>query len=230
VHNCTPSGKGRVLAARGLSARVLVSAQMRAQPVLKWAGGKTQILDRLLATAPRRIGTYYEPFVGGGALFFALSAAARIEDAVLSDLNEDLLNLYRTIGTRPEALAQRLATMEKQYISQGDEGRRSYFYAVRAATPTGPVAAAARLIFLNRTCYNGLYRVNRNGQFNVPYGRYRNPKICDATALRAAAKQLQMADIRGPIDFSVVLEWAKPGDFVYLDPPYQPMTKTSSLT
>ena len=203
---------------------------MRAQPVLKWAGGKTQILDHLLATAPQRIGTYYEPFVGGGALFFALAAAGRIERAVLSDLNSDLLNLYRTIRTRPEPLAKRLATIERQYISQGDEGRRSYFYAVRAEKTRGAVAAAARLIFLNRTCYNGLYRVNRSGQFNVPYGRYRNPKICDPPALKAAAEQLQVADIRGPVDFSEVQVWAKPGDFVYFDPPYQPMTKTASFT
>lgn len=184
------------------------------KPILKWAGGKTQLLAQLLPHVPERYGTYIEPFVGGGALFFALQPVR----AILSDSNPELVNLYRQVAANVEAVINRL----KHYRNTRDD-----YYEVRSQEwqRLEPFEAAARMIYLNRTCFNGLYRVNRKGEFNVPYGRYPNPCICDEGNLRAASAVLKRAEILCG-DFAEILSsHAQPGDFVFLDPPYVPVGK-----
>ena len=184
------------------------------KPILKWAGGKTQLLAQLLPHVPERYGAYIEPFVGGGALFFALQPVR----AILSDSNPELVNLYRQIASNVEAVIDRL----KRYRNTRDD-----YYEVRLQEwqRLEPFEAAARMIYLNRTCFNGLYRVNRKGEFNVPYGRYPNPRICDEVNLRAASEVLKRAEILCG-DFAEILSCnARPGDFVFLDPPYVPVGK-----
>ena len=192
-------------------------------PFLKWAGGKRQLLPRILASVPERMGTYYEPFIGGGAVFFALVAAGRrFERAVLGDANEELIRCYRAIQRDVEAVVTALRPHRYD---------RDVYYRVRARDPErlSDAGRAARLIYLNRCGYNGLYRVNRSGRFNVPFGRYKDPVICDAPKLRAAAHALTGVKlVHG--DFERTLRGATSGDFVYLDPPYVPLSATSSFT
>ncbi len=190
-----------------------------ARPVLKWAGGKTQLLDRILPLLPESIDTYYEPFAGGAAVFFALAAEQRFKRAVLSDQNPDLLSVYRALQTDVAGVIdalQRMPHSEKDY------------YEIRSQRPRALVKRAARVIYLNKTGYNGLYRVNRSGQFNVPFGRYAKPTICDAANLQAAARALKGVEIL-EADFEVVCEGARAGDAVYFDPPYLPLSVTSSF-
>ena len=173
-----------------------------------------QLIAQLLPHVPERFGTYIEPFVGGGALFFALQP----ERAILSDSNPELVNLYRQIASDVDAVIERL----KRYRNTRDD-----YYDVRAQVwqELDPSEAAARMIYLNRTCFNGLYRVNRKGEFNVPYGRYPNPRICDEKNLRAASEVLKRADILCG-DFAEILsDHVQAGDFVFLDPPYVPVGK-----
>lgn len=181
---------------------------MQSRPVLKWAGGKTQLLKELLPRVPAYSGKYLEPFFGGGALFFATLP----KNAVLSDSNPELMNVYRQLQSDPEAVIACL---------QGYENTEEMYYAVRAqnwqALP--PSQAAARTIYLNRTCFNGLYRVNSRGVFNAPYGHYENPKICDEPALLAASAALRDVTLLCADYLEVLEEHARPGDFVYLDPP-----------
>lgn len=191
-----------------------VSRRLSVKPILKWAGGKTQLITQLLPHVPERFGTYIEPFFGGGALFFTLQP----EKAIISDSNPELVNLYRQVAAAVDSVISCL----KRY-----RNTREDYYAVRAQDwqMLAPAEVAARMIYLNRTCFNGLYRVNRKGDFNVPYGRYSNPRICDEANLRAASALLKRADIFCG-DFAQVLdECAKPGDFVFLDPPYLPVGK-----
>lgn len=190
------------------------------RPVLKWAGGKAQLLGAILDQLPKQIDTYYEPFIGGGAVFFALAQERRFRRAVLSDRNPDLIAVYQALAHDVEGLIRVLCK-----FSHGEQE----FYRVRAQRPRGLLQRAARMIYLNKTGYNGLYRVNRAGQFNVPFGRYKNPKICDADNLRAAAAFLKGAKIE-VADFEASCKRARPGDAVYLDPPYVPLSKTSSFT
>ena len=187
---------------------------VQARPILKWVGGKTQMLGDLLPKVPNSYGRYIEPFFGGGAMFFALQP----ESAIIADSNPELINMYQEVANHADNVIQYL----KQY-----ENTSEMFYAVRSQewTTLPKAEAAARTIFLNRTCYNGLYRVNKHGQFNVPYGKYKNPKICDEAGLRAASEALKKADILCG-DYLLVLEHhAQPGDFVFLDPPYLPVSE-----
>jgi DNA adenine methylase len=189
------------------------------QPFVKWAGGKSQLLGQLLPLCPSRFGCYLEPFVGGGALYFALQP----ERAVLGDLNAELIDTYRAIREDVEAV---MAALERHRYD------REHYYAVRALPPASLSAAerAARFIFLNKTGYNGLYRVNRRGAFNVPFGRYRRPpRLYDAENLRAAARLLARAELVAA-PYQQTLQAARPGDFVYLDPPYQPLTASANFT
>jgi len=163
--------------------------------------------------------TYYEPFVGGGAVFFSLAAQGRFQRAVLSDRNEDLVLVYQVIKDDVEALIRSL----KKHRHDREE-----YYRVRAQVPTLPIKRAARVIYLNKTGFNGLYRVNRSGQFNVPFGSYTNPTICDERNLRAAAVALAKARVVCR-DFEATTRKAKPGDVVYFDPPYVPVSTTSSF-
>ena len=188
------------------------------RPILKWAGGKQQLLDALLSKVPTTWKQYIEPFAGGAALFFAL----RPERAVMADSNPDLITLYQVVVSDVEGLIRLLKEMRND---------RETFYTIRATDPQtlSPVEQAARTVYLNKTCYNGLYRVNRKGQFNVPFGNYKNPVICDADNLRAASFALQRVRIV-PGDFRTVLrEYAEPGDLIYLDPPYLPVSVYSDF-
>jgi DNA adenine methylase len=189
-----------------------------AGPFLKWAGGKSQLLDQYSPLFPTTWRTYFEPFLGGGAVFFHLQPSA----AVLTDITEELVNAYVVARDKVDELIAALRVHRNE---------RDYYYSVRAWKPESltPVERAARLIFLNRTCFNGLYRVNRRGQFNVPFGRYSNPTICDRTGLRAASLALKGVEIYAT-DFEDALERAQAGDFAYLDPPYNPLSATSSFT
>ncbi|MFL6213316.1 MAG: Dam family site-specific DNA-(adenine-N6)-methyltransferase [Blastocatellia bacterium] len=188
------------------------------KPILKWAGGKQQMLDVLLSKVPSRYNRYIEPFFGGGALFFALCP----QDAVIADSNPELINLYKVVASNVEALINALQDMSTDKES---------FDEVRSvdASKLSPVEQAARTIYLNRTCFNGLYRVNRRGEFNVPYGHYKNPTICDESNLRLASKALKRAEII-PADYKKVLrEYARPSDFIFLDPPYLPISTYSDF-
>jgi len=190
----------------------------RTKPILKWAGGKSQMLDVLLPAVPASYGRFIEPFIGGGALFFALQPS----NAVIADSNPELTNLYATIRDDVEGVISSLA----HYVN--DKG---FYYEVRSKdwTEMVPVEATARTIYLNRTCFNGLYRVNRKGGFNVPFGNYSNPKICNPEKLRAASLALQETEIVNG-DYKDVLEkYAKKGDFVFLDPPYLPISDCSDF-
>lgn len=191
---------------------------IQAKPILKWAGGKTQMLNDILPKVPSSYNRYIEPFLGGGALFFTLQP----ENAVIADSNPELINVYRQVSDCVDEVIDHL----KKY-----KNTKEMFYAVREQdwAMLSKAEAAARTIYLNKTCYNGLYRVNKKGQFNVPYGKYVNPKICDADALYAASRVLKKAEILCG-DYMLVLEhYAQPGDFVFLDPPYLPISEYSDF-
>jgi len=191
---------------------------------VKWAGGKTKLLDQLRSRVPTDVRTYAEPFAGGAALFFALEgdSSRTFKQAVLADRNLDLVACYRAVKLDVEAV---IAALEEYRHSEEE------YYRVRDQDPAGMTDAArgARLIFLNRTCFNGLWRVNRSGKFNVPFGRYANPRIVDKDGLRAASRALAKAEIVAA-DFSDVTRSLGPGDFAYFDPPYVPVSKSSSFT
>lgn len=187
---------------------------VQVKPILKWAGGKTQMLNDLLPKVPFSYGKYIEPFFGGGAMFFALQP----KNAIIADSNPELINMYREVAANIDEVIRYL----RKY-----ENTSEMFYAVREQewTQLPKAEAAARTIFLNRTCFNGLYRVNKQGKFNVPYGKYSNPKICDEDGLKAASEALKKAEILCG-DYLLVLDhYAQPGDFVFLDPPYLPISE-----
>ena len=189
-----------------------------AKPILKWAGGKTQMLGELIPRVPKTYGRYIEPFFGGGALFFSLKP----ENAIIADSNPELINMYLQVAHHVDDVIECL---------QKYENTSEMFYEVRSLDwQTLPKAeAAARTIYLNKTCFNGLYRVNSSGQFNTPFGKYKNPKICDIDTLRLASEALRKADILCG-DYILVLEhYAQPGDFVFLDPPYLPISENSDF-
>ena len=184
------------------------------KPILKWAGGKTQMLGDLLPKVPKSYGRYIEPFFGGGAMFFALQP----ENAIIADSNPELINMYRQVAENVDEVISCL----KKY-----ENSSEMFYAVREQDwmCLSKSEAAARTIFLNRTCFNGLYRVNKQGKFNVPYGKYTNPRICDEEGLKAASEAMKKAEILCG-DYLLVLDhYAQAGDFVFLDPPYLPISE-----
>ncbi|MFQ5691973.1 MAG: DNA adenine methylase [Nitrospinota bacterium] len=193
-------------------------------PFLKWAGGKTRLLAQFEPFFPERIGRYAEPFVGSAAVFFHLAQRRQPSNVVLSDSNEELINVYRVVRDDVERL---IPILERHRRSHG----KAHYYRVRAVNPENlaPTARAARLIYLNKTCYNGLYRVNARGEFNVPMGSYKNPKIFDAENLRRVSRALQGVDIRVR-HFEAYVDLAKRGDFFYFDPPYHPISATSSFT
>jgi DNA adenine methylase len=203
-----------------------MQARADVKPVLKWAGGKRQLLEPILSyigeAFPERIGTYYEPFAGGAAVFFALVAQGKFERARLSDKNEDLIRVYRALRDEADLVILELEKLEGRGHSE------EAYYEVRSWHPKKASARAARLIYLNRTGYNGLYRVNRSGGFNVPYGRYKKPRILDRVRLLAAAEALQGVELEVE-DFEASCKNAKRGDFVYFDPPYMPVSKTASF-
>lgn len=213
---------------------------IEAKPFLKWAGGKGQLLPQLAEHLPQRISnepfTYIEPFVGGGAmLFYMLQHFTNIRKAVINDINEDLILTYRTVRDDVKPLMERLMSMEHEYLAiDGQEARGELYYEIRESYNQHQgdgIDRAAQLFFLNKTCFNGLYRVNAKGKFNVPFGRYANPTICNADVLRADSLLLQSANVEiSQGDFSQTLSYAEGLTFVYFDPPYRPLNATSSFT
>ena len=191
---------------------------VQAKPFLKWAGGKTQLLDELIAKAPRNYGQYIEPFIGGGAMFFAMQP----HSGVIADSNPELVNVYKSLANNVETVIAHLKTFENN---------EEEFYKIRALkfSDLDKEYAAARTIYLNRTCFNGLYRVNKQGHFNVPFGRYKNPKICDEDTLLAASDALQNVKIIHGDYKDILKKTARRGDFVFLDPPYLPVSKYSDF-
>ncbi len=202
------------------------SRNILVQPFLKWAGGKRQLLPVIKKFIPLKYTHYYEPFVGAGAVLFSIQPPK----AVINDTNSELINCYRMIRDKPEELL----TLCQQHKNSNS---KEHYYELRAQDRSddfkalSPVVKAARIIYLNKTCFNGLFRVNSSGQFNVPYGNYSNPSITDTSVIKAVSAYLNQADVRileG--DFEPAVATAKKGDFIYFDPPYHPISDTSFFT
>lgn len=193
--------------------------------LIKWAGGKKQLLEQFEKYFPKEIERYFEPFVGGGTVaFFLLKTHPEIKKIYLSDINEELVLTYNAVKNNIDELIGLLKEFKLKH-------NKEFYYEIRAedVKKLTPVQIAARFIYLNRTCFNGLYRVNSKGQFNVPIGSYKNPTICNEEDLREISKLLQKDDIKVAQFYDSVKE-AKKGDFVYFDPPYYPVTKGKSFT
>ncbi len=194
-------------------------------PFVKWAGGKRQILDQIMEFVPETFSTYYEPFLGGGAVLFALQP----QKAVVNDICAELMLVYEIIREDVEGL---LADLRRH------KNEKDYFYCIRALDrypqkykKLTPVQRASRMLYLNKTCFNGLYRVNKKGQFNVPFGNYKKPNIINEDILKAAGAYFNQAEIKFTCqDFAAVLEEVERDDFVYLDPPYDPVSETAGFT
>ncbi|MDM9583546.1 DNA adenine methylase [Nostoc sp. GT001] len=204
----------------------MVSVNKLVKPFLKWAGGKRQIVPLIENNLPKNYNyqTYYEPFLGGGALLFTLQP----KKAVINDSNPELINCYKVVKDSVDELIDNLKL---------HKNNEEYYYAIRdwdreeSFRDRTPVERASRIIFLNKTCYNGLFRVNSQGQFNVPFGKYKNPNILDLAVLKAVSKYFNDNQIKIlNLDFQDVLKDAKRSDFVYLDPPYDPVSDTASFT
>ncbi|HEY7228065.1 MAG TPA: DNA adenine methylase [Nitrososphaeraceae archaeon] len=196
-------------------------------PFVKWAGGKSQLIPQIIRLMPARFARYFEPFLGGGAVFFHIASYNR--NAFLSDINMDLINAYKAIRNDVEELITALKYHQHEY----NKSPKRYYYQLRDKTKgLNRIENAARFITLNKTCYNGLYRVNKKGLFNVPIGRYKNPAICDPVNLRKMSIVLrQSGSYLGVIDYKKILvEKADKDDFVYLDPPFHPISNTANFT
>jgi DNA adenine methylase len=198
------------------------------RPLIKWAGGKRQLLPHLLARVPDRYGTYFEPFIGGGALFVELAHRGRHNGAVISDLNPELVNLYSVVQSRPDDLIRELADPAFENTEEAFFRFRDEFNAL-INTPKCPVRRAALFIYLNKHSYNGLWRVNRSGKYNVPFGRHARLALPTPEDVHRFCRILQGVAVRGG-DFAKVTSRARQGDLVYFDPPYQPVSKTANFT
>jgi len=197
------------------------------KPFVKWAGGKRQLLAELEKNFPKQFGTYFEPFLGGGAVLFDLLTKKPNLKCSVSDLNSDLVLAYVTIRDKLGRLIESLENHSKNYHKDST----GYYYEIRKEEPKSQIEKVSRLLFLNKTCFNGLYRVNSKGKFNVPLGRYTNPNIVNRENLTAVSKFLQSDKIKISCrDFESILKDAKKGDFVYFDPPYQPVSDTANFT
>jgi len=204
--------------------------QTDAKPFVKWAGGKRQLVAELLKHLPKEFNNYYEPFVGGGALFFELynSGFLKNRQVLLSDINEELINSYKVIRDYPTKLIEQLKEFKAKHSKE-------FYYQIRELDRNenyqnlDKITKAARFIYLNRTCFNGLYRVNKKGEFNVPMGRYKNPQIVDEKNIFAVSQALQNVTIQH-CDYKEVLKYANGNDFIYFDPPYYPITETANFT
>jgi DNA adenine methylase len=204
-----------------------VPLNLEPRPFVKWAGGKGQLLKDLDRFFPRRFSTYYEPFLGAGAVFFHLVKKSPPFRAILSDVNEELISAYRVVKESVEDLIKLLEFHKSSY----SRAPKKYFYKVRDMEPSNAVERAGRLIFLNKTCYNGLYRVNRKGKFNVPFGEYKNPQIYEPENLRTVSQVLRISKVELlAVDYQKATEDVEKKDFIYLDPPYHPASSTASFT
>lgn len=207
-----------------------------ARPFLKWAGGKWKLMPELEKRLPKSFNNYYEPFMGSGAFFFWMKAHGKFKHGTkltLVDLNEELVNCFRQVqGNSYLRLLAQLKKHEEKHLADTQSkklGTKHYYYVVRQTLPKTPIERAARFIYLNRTCFNGLWRVNRAGKFNVPMGRYKNPAICNPAAIKAAHDALKGVTIEAGRYDSIETQVGV-GDLVYLDPPYVPLTKTAAFT
>jgi DNA adenine methylase len=219
----------------------------KAKPFLKWAGGKGQLLEQIQRHFPSEITNhklrYIEPFVGSGAVFFEIVNTYELDRYFILDINEKLILVYKTIQSYVEELINLLTEIQKFYLNLSEEERKKYYYQMRSQFNQTRdrnninlqnysddwIERTTQFIFLNRTCFNGLWRVNSQGDFNVPMGRYKNPTICDRDNLRAVARILQKTDIHCG-DFSNCEQWVNNNTFIYFDPPYKPISKTSVFT
>jgi len=211
----------------------------KSKPFVKWAGGKRQLLSVIMDSLPNNLinsnsFTYIEPFVGGGATFFAMMQNfPNIQKSVINDINPNLVRAYKTIKEKPEKLIVALQKCEKEYFSlKSDITKKEFYLQIRQTFNNGKLSDVENttcLIFLNHTCFNGLYRVNAKGWFNVPFGKYEHPKICDAETIMADSEVLQSTEILCG-DFEATEKFVTNNTFVYLDPPYRPLNKTSSFT
>lgn len=197
------------------------------RPFVKWAGGKRQLLSEIEKHLPEKFGSYFEPFLGGGALLFHLLYENQSLKGYVSDLNSDLVLAYVTIRDKLDDLIKSLQKHSDNYFSDS----KSYYYSVRKSNPKNQIEKVSRLLFLNKTCFNGLYRVNSKGKFNVPLGRYSNPNIVQEDNLRSVSQFLNKNKIIIKCqDFATTVGKVKKGDFIYFDPPYQPISKTANFT
>ena len=205
-------------AGQGMPAQV----HLYPRPFIKWAGGKSKLIKELVSRLPQAFDSYHEPFIGSGALFFKLFRDGKINRARLTDLNDELIDTYEAIRNHPDEVIRELS---------GYPYDRDFYYSLRERDPRtlDLPARAARMIYLNKTGYNGLYRVNQRGAFNVPFGRYKNPRYVDEANIRAVSLALQQIDIHHA-PFESVLDHAQPGDLVYFDPPYVPLSATANFT
>ncbi len=218
----------------------------KAKPFLKWAGGKAQLIDQIVSYFPDdlkkgEIHKYVEPFIGGGAIFFHIAQTYSIEKYYISDVNEELIVSYKAIQKDVRNLINILKSMERKYHRLTPDGQKDYFYDVRlqlnekrqlidfSEYDGSWVERTAQIIFLNKTCFNGLFRVNSKGEFNVPFGRYKNPQICAEDNLKAVSELLLRTEIHLG-DFTECESFVDAGTFVYFDPPYRPISKTSNFT
>lgn len=209
------------------------------KPFLKWVGGKGQLVDEIEKVLPsndeKNLTKYAEPMVGGGALFFSILSKYNFEELYISDINAELINAYQVVKNDVESLIKKLNEMQLIFLPMDDNGRKYFYYTIREKFNSTVLSAetatekAAQFIFLNKTCFNGLYRVNRKGQFNVPMGAYKSPTICDDENLRNIHEALQNVTIVCG-DYSLSKEFIDKDTFVYLDPPYRPISETSAFT
>ncbi len=209
------------------------------KPFVKWVGGKGQLVDQIEKMLPiggeKVLTKYAEPMVGGGALFFSILSKYDFEELYISDINAELINAYQVVKNDVESLIEKLNEMQMVFLPMDDNGRKYFYYTIRErfnSTILSPETAtdkAAQFIFLNKTCFNGLYRVNKKGQFNVPMGAYKNPTICDDENLRNIHEGLQNVTIVCG-DYSLSKDFIDKDTFVYLDPPYRPISATSAFT
>lgn len=218
-----------------------------AKPFMKWAGGKSQLIPELSSRLPKdlinigKIDRYIEPFVGGGAFFFYLKSRFQINNSYLFDINRELIVGYKVLQNYPKELINHLNILEIEYINKNEEERKNYYYEIRDRYNAQInsfdyinynaewIERASHMIFLNRTCFNGLFRQNKNGEFNVPHGRYKNPRICDKENITKVNLALKNTEIFCG-DFSESSKYVNNNSLVYFDPPYRPLTKTSSFT
>ena len=208
------------------------------KPFVKWVGGKSQLVEQietLLTSSGKVLTKYAEPMVGGGALFFTVLSKYDFSELYISDINAELINAYQAIKSDVNNLIEKLTEMQISFLPMDENGRKYFYYNVRekfnstALTAETSTEKAAQFIFLNKTCFNGLYRVNRKGQFNVPMGAYKNPTICDDENLRNIHEALQNVTIVAD-DYSLSKTFIDKDTFVYLDPPYRPISETSAFT
>lgn len=203
-----------------------------AKPFLKWAGGKGQLLAKITENLPAGFNSYIEPFAGSGAVMFEIvSNFPDLETVIINDINADLVNTYLCIKGHCEEMIPILSALQEEYNNTPMESRDAIFYSIRDEynkRASSPIRMACLFIFLNRTCFNGLYRVNAHNQYNVPHGKYKAPKICDSNNLRLVSRALNNVDVLCG-DYEDLLQYVRPGAFVYLDPPYKPISETSSF-